>query len=70
MSCDIHGLECVHQNVVNSMSEPGKLHHQHGKLEEAVRTYEMSMEMKRAIYGEESKHTQIEITLYNLELVH
>ena len=41
-----------------------------GKLEEAVKMYERSIEMNRAIHGEECAHPEIATTPDNLELVY
>ena len=67
MSCDIHGLGCVHPSVANPMSELGRLYQEQGKLEGALKMHEICFGMRQAIYGKEWAHSGIAASVNNLK---
>ena len=62
--------ECAHPGIAIRPDNLRLVYLDQGKLEEAVKIYQRSIEMERGTHGEECAHPGIPTTLHNLELVY
>ena len=66
----IHGEECAHLDIADSLHNLGRVSRQHGKLEDALKMHERCYKMEQAIHGEECAHRDVAASVNNLGRVH
>ncbi len=64
------GLDKLPFYIALSFFNLGRAYHRSGELEKALEMHEKSLEMKRAIHGQNKPHPDTAISLFNIGLVH